>query len=162
LTKPRYRGVWWNGRRMDLHRKRAEQALGHPLPPKACVHHADGTKGDHSPLVICQNAAYHRLLHARMRIKAAGGNPNTDRICTCCHAVKPLEAFYGQRDACKICSNRAQFEWLKRNRARLNERHRQEWARRGPLYQRHMTEQARARAHVLYRQRLERDRLTEE
>jgi hypothetical protein len=40
----------------------AEKALGKPLPPKAVVHH-------HTPeqLVICQNQAYHLLLHQRQR-----------------------------------------------------------------------------------------------
>jgi hypothetical protein len=77
-----------------LHRFRAEKALGKPLPLKAIVHHADGSKADDAPLVICQDAAYHALLHARMRIKAAGGNPNTDRICVFCRLVKPISEFY--------------------------------------------------------------------
>lgn len=76
-----------------IHRLRAARALGKPLPPKAVVHHADGSRRQDAPLVICENAAYHRLLHARMRIVAAGGNPNTDRICSTCRAVKRLEDF---------------------------------------------------------------------
>jgi hypothetical protein len=46
----------------------AEKALGKPLPPKAVVHH-------HTPkqLVVCQDHAYHMLLHQRMRaLKACG------------------------------------------------------------------------------------------
>lgn len=81
-----------------VHRVRAERALGHPLPRGVVVHHADGTKADDSPLVICQDAAYHRLLHARMRVKAAGGNPNTHRICESCRMVKALSEFILRRD----------------------------------------------------------------
>lgn len=83
--------------RQDLHRFRAERALGKPLPRKAIVHHADGSKGDDSQLVICQDQSYHRLLHKRMRIQAAGGNPNTDKVCAICQLAKPLEAFSRNR-----------------------------------------------------------------
>ena len=72
-----------------LHQARAEAALGRPLPPKAVVHHADGSKNDNAPLVICQDQRYHGLLHSRMRVKAAGGNPNTDFICSDCRCVVP-------------------------------------------------------------------------
>jgi hypothetical protein len=85
------------GRRVFLHVQRAEKALGKLLPPGAIVHHADGSRRDDAPLVICQDQAYHMQLHARMRIQAAGGNPWTDALCSRCHAVKPLKAFPMQR-----------------------------------------------------------------
>ncbi len=44
----------------------AEKALGKSLPERAVVHHANGTK-DSGPLVICQDNAYHQLLHRRER-----------------------------------------------------------------------------------------------
>jgi hypothetical protein len=75
------------GRRVFLHVQRAEKALGKLLPPGAIVHHADGSRRDDAPLVICQDQAYHMQLHARMRIQAAGGNPWTDALCSRCHAV---------------------------------------------------------------------------
>src|SRR3990167_4301210 len=77
-----------------VHRMRAERALGKPLPTGAVVHHTDGSKRADAPLVICQDNAYLRLLHRRMKIRAAGGNPNTDGFCTRCKQVKPIEAFY--------------------------------------------------------------------
>lgn len=81
-----------------VHRVRAEKALGKPLPVGAQVHHPDEDKLNlNSRLVICQDAAYHQLLHFRMRIKAAGGNPNTDRICSRCKAVKPIAEFNRSR-----------------------------------------------------------------
>jgi hypothetical protein len=48
----------------DGHRKKAENALGRKLPPKAAVHHHVGTP---DTLVICPNHAYHMHLHMRMR-----------------------------------------------------------------------------------------------
>ena len=56
----------------------AEKALGKPLPPKAIVHH-------HTPkqLIICQDNAYHRLLHQRQRAYEACGNANW-RKCKFC------------------------------------------------------------------------------
>jgi hypothetical protein len=94
----RYRTCTVEGQPTRLHRHRAELALGHPLPKGAEVHHADGTKGDTSTLVICQDRAYHMLLHARMRIIKAGGDPNTQRICAECHRLLPIAAFYPRHD----------------------------------------------------------------
>jgi hypothetical protein len=75
------------------------------------VHHADGTKSAAAQLVICQDAAYHNLLHARMRIVRAGGNPNTDRVCSACRTAKPRTDFSRNRlkrggglcDVCRVC-----------------------------------------------------------
>lgn len=93
-----------------LHRLRAERALGKPLPPNALVHHADGSTRDDAPLVICQDMAYHCLLHCRMRILRAGGDPNREKICNWCQRLKPFELFhkaergYAQRQGrCKEC-----------------------------------------------------------
>ncbi len=98
------------GRRIQVHRLRAERALGRPLPLDAVVHHADGSKRADAPLVICPDEAYHRLLHRRMAILRAGGNPNTDRICGKCRQAKPLSDFnrdrsnrYGVYAVCRLC-----------------------------------------------------------
>lgn len=77
------------GRRMLAHVVIAEAALGRPLPSGAQVHHVDGNKFNNanSNLVICQNQKYHRLLHVRQRVLMAGGDPNTQRICTTCQRL---------------------------------------------------------------------------
>lgn len=105
-----YRKVEIDGHRVRLHVVRAERALGHALPKGAVVHHADGSIADDAPLVICQDQAYHLLLHARMRVKVAGGNPNSDAICGTCHQVKPRARFnrnvngaFGVASMCRQC-----------------------------------------------------------
>lgn len=109
-TTKSYRAVYnSNGNPIRTHVIRAERALGKPLPLGAIVHHADGTKGDNAPLVICQDQAYHLLLHRRMRIVKAGGNPNTDSICRDC-GPKPIKNFSPHRHGlpypyCRRCRN---------------------------------------------------------
>lgn len=109
-----YRELGGHASRVRVHRLRAERALGKPLPPGAEVHHADGSKSEHAPLVICQDHAYHFLLHNRMKVKAAGGNPNTDKVCAGCKKPKPFADFYknkvglyGLGPHCKACHNEA-------------------------------------------------------
>lgn len=81
--------------RQTLHVRRAELALGRPLPTGAEVHHADGSKSDDAPLVICQDRAYHMFLHRLLRVKRAGGDPHTQRVCSACRRVLPFSAFAG-------------------------------------------------------------------
>jgi hypothetical protein len=92
-----YRRTYIGGETIAVHRLRAEKALGRPLPAGAVVHHADGSKDEGAQLVICQDNGYHRLLHARMRIKAAGGDPNTHRVCCGCQLAKPIANFNRRR-----------------------------------------------------------------
>jgi hypothetical protein len=90
----------------------AERVLGKPLPPRAVVHHVDGN-GRHNVarnLVICEDQAYHLLLHRRTRVKRLGGNPNTDKVCCACWRPRPFACFWAQRNVpdglqnqCKDC-----------------------------------------------------------
>ena len=107
-----YRKVGTAAGPVRLHILRAERAPGKSLPPGAVVHHADGSKGDHAQLVICQDQAYHMLLHARMRLRTAGGNPNTDARCSRCRFVKPRSDFnrnsngpFGVMAICRACQS---------------------------------------------------------
>ncbi len=91
----------------------AEKALGHYLPEGAIVHHVDEDVQNNKPnnLVICQDNAYHRLIHVRMRVVRHGGNPNTDKVCGGCSTAKSKTEFTKLRRAtdglspfCSDCS----------------------------------------------------------
>ena len=56
----------------------AEAALGKYLPSNAQVHHHNGKQ-----LVICQNCAYHFLLHQRTRAYEACGHANWRKCAFC-------------------------------------------------------------------------------
>jgi hypothetical protein len=64
----------------------AEDAVGHILPSTAIVHHIDGVRNNNSKsnLLVCQDSAYHRLIHARKTALSESGNVNK-RQCGYCH-----------------------------------------------------------------------------
>lgn len=92
------------------HRLIAERVLGEPLPPDAEIHHWDGNKlnNAHSNLVICENTAYHKLLHLRQQAMAATGDPR-QRRCVRCHGWDAVENMVkhsrGQRFKHRRCEN---------------------------------------------------------
>ena len=105
-----YRARTENGRMQAVHRHRAERALGKALPPGAVVHHADGSRDEYAPLVICENEAYHALLHRRMSLISRGVNPNTQNLCLICGCIKTRSEFspiksmsLGIASYCKPC-----------------------------------------------------------
>lgn len=63
----------------------AEDALGHYLSKTAIVHHVNLNRQDdrRNNLVVCQDAAYHVLLHTRLRAYLATGDPNKRRCVLC-------------------------------------------------------------------------------
>lgn len=100
------------------HRVLAESALGRSLPPKAVVHHWDDNPANNTPsnLVICQDDAYHLLLHARKRRFDDTGSLDLKRCCVC-KVPKPLDEFYKcasawdkRQERCKICDNATRDE----------------------------------------------------
>lgn len=94
------------------HKRKAEQALGRRLYPPHCVHHFNEDRADNANqnLVICENAKYHKILHARQRVAARGGDPNADKICVKCQELLPKSEFNKNRSRwdglhsnCKRC-----------------------------------------------------------
>lgn len=55
-----------------------EAALGRPLPGKHPIHHVDEARQNNTNgnLVVCENDAYHKLLHKRQRALDACGDAN--------------------------------------------------------------------------------------
>lgn len=74
-----------NNRCVLSHRLKAEEALGKFLSNKIPVHHHSETQ-----LVICENNAYHKLLHRRMRALSACGYANW-RKCWICKKYDSLD-----------------------------------------------------------------------
>ena len=85
---------------VKMHILVAERALGKPLPTKAIVHHVNEDVSDYrnANLVICQNVAYHRLLHRRMETKRACGRADWQR-CAYCGQHGPLKTVHKCGDA---------------------------------------------------------------
>lgn len=67
------------------HVKIAESVLGKKLPDGAVVHHVNGVRSDnkHCNLVICQDQAFHMLIHQRARALAATGNASSVKCGFC-------------------------------------------------------------------------------
>lgn len=95
-----------------VHRAVAERALGKPLDGRHPVHHHDENRSNNanSNLVICENHAYHKLLHARARIVRMGGDPNIEQHCWGCKRLLPFSEFHkdqkqplGHQKGCKGC-----------------------------------------------------------
>lgn len=77
----------------------AERALGRVLPDGVEIHHVNEDPSDNRScnLVICQDHAYHMLLHKRMRALAACGDANA-RPCRFCHK-------YDRQDDIRVYQN---------------------------------------------------------
>ena len=70
-----------------------EEVLGKKLPPRAKIHHVDGDghNNKHDNLVICEDQAYHKLLHRRKEALEACGYA-TWLKCTYCKQYGPPES----------------------------------------------------------------------
>ena len=71
----------------------AERVLRKRLPLGAMVHHVNEDQIDNCPnnLVICQDQAYHKLIHVRTRAYKQTGNPNARKCKFCPIWILPTE-----------------------------------------------------------------------
>jgi hypothetical protein len=99
-----------NGR-VYVHLVVASRALGRQIPVGVEVHHAFEDLMEFRALVICEDRRYHQLLHTRLRVLRAGGDPRTHKLCRYC-GLQPLENFTsysasadGKRNSCRRCWN---------------------------------------------------------
>ena len=76
----------------------AEEAMGKSLPLGAEIHHFNGYENKKGNLVICQDRAYHELLHQRKRAYDVCGNASW-RKCWICKEYDDVE------NMIKYCSN---------------------------------------------------------
>lgn len=69
----------------DEHVMIVEQILGKKLPTTVVIHHIDGNRLNNSKdnLVVCQDQAYHKLLHTRTKALDACGNANWRKCWVC-------------------------------------------------------------------------------
>jgi len=75
----------------------AETILGKALPDGACVHHIDGKRDNNLPnnLVICENSAYHTLIHRRQRAYKACGHSDWRKCKFCKQYDAPQNLYIG-------------------------------------------------------------------
>ena len=97
-----------------------ERVLGKPLTLKAVIHHIDENRSNNHPsnLVICEDRAYHKLLHYRMRAFKACGHANWMK-CEYCHQYDAPGNMYVRKGRIgayhSICVNKYQKEHRERN-----------------------------------------------
>lgn len=111
----------------------AEQALRKLLPPDAVVHHVDENPSHNHPrnLVICQDAAYHALLHLRLRRYRACGHPDWNQ-CRYCRQYGPLtEVIRDGNGYTHLSCRRAQYAHKLKGFQKLSKTERSAIARRG-------------------------------
>ena len=67
------------------YRKKVELVLGKKIPKNVHVHHVDGNRLNNSNdnLVVCEDRAYHFLLHTRDRALRSSGDVNKRKCLMC-------------------------------------------------------------------------------
>lgn len=98
----------------------AEKTLGKSLPPDTEIHHIKGHTNDPGNLVICQNRAYHWLLHQRQRAYDACGHANW-RKCPFCKKYDDSKNLFISKNnksgGHRICRREYQRAWNQQKNA---------------------------------------------
>jgi hypothetical protein len=113
-----------NGKEKLKHVMIAESIYGGPLPDGAEVHHADGDARNNDPtnLFICENHAYHMLLHRLMRSFDACGHASW-RKCVHCKkwdAPENLKITKESHVFHQTCANKKSVEFQAKRKALKN------------------------------------------
>ena len=112
IDRPTRFGTFSSGRYVYEHVLVIEQEIGRFLHPPEEVHHWNENRADNRAenLHLCADKKEHKKIHKRMRVILAGGNPDTDKICSRCRKPKHLDAFRncpssfdGKGSTCKPC-----------------------------------------------------------
>jgi hypothetical protein len=89
-----------------------EQTIGKYLPPQAVSHHVNEIRSDNrkSNLVLCNDVAYHQLLHVRLRSYKAVGKVG-NHFCLTCKTWQSDNNFYLRPEGtpysyCKSCEKK--------------------------------------------------------
>ena len=107
----------------------AEKALDKLLPKGVEVHHY-GKKTDNTKLVICQDQAYHKLLHQRMRAFKACGHAYW-RKCQFCKQYDDTKTLYinGNTVCHEVCKAAYMKEYYEKNKAKIAVKRRRRYQR---------------------------------
>ena len=94
LYKPNHPNSNTQGRIRE-HVYKATLALGRALKNKELVHHVDSNpkNNENSNLIICENAKYHALLHARTDALDACGNADFMKCAYCGEYDDPINMY---------------------------------------------------------------------
>lgn len=106
--------VFTSSPREYLHRVVMERSIGWALADGAIVHHLNGNRLDNRRrnLSVIESQSKHVLAHALERIRARGGDPKSERICSTCTRLLGKAEFPrfrgswdGRGTSCSDCAN---------------------------------------------------------